>query len=1535
MNTKNHFPSIYLLAILLFFSATAMGQRKMELLDRGVVAIPKSATQMYISWRHFATDPDDIAYNVYYRTSSNGITYSEEIRVNPEPITNSTNFTANMTTTTYYYNFYVKSVINGVEKEEAGNFIVPKGSNYFNRIIKDFDFEPLPPGYPKMFMKFCWPADLDGDGKYDFVMDRQNYGAAADDAEGDSALGDYAEPLIEAYSSEGKFLWRMSLGYNVKICTGHNDMVTAYDMDGDGKAEVMVAVSEGTCFSDGTLVVGSNGKVNDYTKSAGSAPQWISILDGMTGKELDRIAVLYDQIPTTRSDKWKDISGHFIIAYLDGIHPSLIYQYKNRKADGNFQGAFTAVSFKNGKFKLEWEGLSTGKGAEFHQVRAADVDFDGYDEFVEGGHVIDQDGSVLNIHQGVVHGDRHVLTDIDPDRPGLEHFFVQQINPSTLGMGLADAETGELIKGLYLPAVGDIGRGTCAAFDPTRRGLQFFATMNSYLMYDCKGNAISGSTGTFPAEALWWGSDLSRYHISSAGNDKNPILERYNSSSKSFDRVQPNLYHENNGHGSYYFRAPNAGRAAFWGDLLGDWREELLYCRTDSTGFVIISTWEETSHRLYTLMQNPAYRAQTTARGYYETADVDYYMAADMPAPPVAPVQKADLYYAGNAWVDDNELVADYADGKSIMFDLREGNSSYTLNNDLSPSRLWLMNPKGKNYTFDGNGKFTGPMDVIKSMLGDVVFNGNHDYMGITHISEGRLFVNGSLASKVRVDARGVIGGNATLAGGIVMESGLNVEGGRIEPGMPDEPGTMSIAGNLELLGRNNLAFDVDQTHTAKNDILKIEGELIVTGTNNGIIINPLTPVTTGVWTLVTFSATNATPENFKITGLEGIPYNLFIEENSIRIEVTEPRSSGSVVWAGTQSSFWDFHTKNFLLEGTEDFFVPGDRVLFDDEAAAKIIIINEVMPAGGLLFENDTDYKISGSGAISGTGGLKKSGSGKLSLLTTDNSFTGGVEIDGGILEVASLKNGGETSSIGASIGNADNWVMKNATLQTSAQMATNRSMRIEGKLTVNNPTTTTSVLISGNIGGAGANLEITGKGTLTLQGSNTLETVRVKDGLLLLGSVDANNHSVGNAKVILEGGIFRMFDVNSTSTIGPFSNEIHVPEGASAQWDLPKRWRFTNKLTGSGTITINAPYVRSDFNGDWSEFMGIIKFTGSDIRLNSTAARNMPNAEVNLGNSTYLCVASNGSGESNTQATFTFGALSGSGPFPGKHNLIVGDRNTNSTYSGNISSGSGKITKRGSGALTLSGNNLYTGGTTVNDGKLIVTNTTGSATGTGPVTIASGAKLMGNGTIGGNVYIQDGASLMPGIDEAALGTLKIGGILSIGNAAATVIKINNTSNDLIQIDKSLIMNGTLEILNLGRSFTSGDSFRIFEAAETVQGVFSGIIPETPGTGLYWDTSRLSEGILGVTDVTGIDNPDSMPVSVYPTKVENVCYVSLDKVRDATVIELINQMGVILYAWNANPGSIQEINMSGYSRGIYFIRIISKEKPIIKRIIK
>ena len=112
------------LLILLFSFQFLFSQRMVEILDRGVEAMPKSSGQIYISWRHFATDPDEISYNIYFKTSPAGAL----TLINNTPITNSTNYTANLSTSGSACTFVVKSILNGIEKDESGGFTLPRNT---------------------------------------------------------------------------------------------------------------------------------------------------------------------------------------------------------------------------------------------------------------------------------------------------------------------------------------------------------------------------------------------------------------------------------------------------------------------------------------------------------------------------------------------------------------------------------------------------------------------------------------------------------------------------------------------------------------------------------------------------------------------------------------------------------------------------------------------------------------------------------------------------------------------------------------------------------------------------------------------------------------------------------------------------------------------------------------------------------------------------------------------------------------------------------------------------------------------------------------------------------------------------------------------------------------------------------------------------------------------------------------------------------------------------------------------------------------
>ncbi|MBB3237327.1 autotransporter-associated beta strand repeat-containing protein [Phyllobacterium endophyticum] len=164
----------------------------------------------------------------------------------------------------------------------------------------------------------------------------------------------------------------------------------------------------------------------------------------------------------------------------------------------------------------------------------------------------------------------------------------------------------------------------------------------------------------------------------------------------------------------------------------------------------------------------------------------------------------------------------------------------------------------------------------------------------------------------------------------------------------------------------------------------------------------------------------------------------------------------------------------------------------------------------------------------------------------------------------------------------------------------------------------------------------------------------------------------------------------------------------------------------------------------------------------------------------------------------------------------------------------GTGGLTKAGSAALILSGNNIYSGPTTVSAGGLYVDGDQSGAT--GPVSVQVGAGLGGNGVIGGDVAVADGATLSPGSANGTPGTLAISGNLALSSGSILNYSFGEanvpggTLNDLTTVGGNLVLDGTLNVsVSTGGTFGPG-IYRVFSynGALTNNGLSVGSIPST-----------------------------------------------------------------------------------------------------------
>ncbi|AOS63797.1 rhamnogalacturonan lyase family protein [Actinoalloteichus hymeniacidonis] len=572
-------------------ATSAVGPRLMEELDRGVVAVRSSDTEVLVSWRLLGLDPAGIGFDVY-RSESGG----EWEQLNGELLTGGTNFVDAAADLSAENSYRVVPVVDGTAEPPSESFSL-SADHAQEPVVRI----PLRAGGP---VKFAWVGDLDGDGDFDYVIDRQT-----------------APQKLEAYTDDGEFLWEVDMGPNsmdqnnieggsATINVGHNDGVTVGDLDGDGRAEVAVRVAEGVVFGDGTT-----------HREADDVRQSIAILDGMTGAARATAPVPDDYL----SDG--PMYARFGVGHLDGTNASLVSYMKNRIGNGGFNLVIAAWRFDGDELVQQWKWLRGDQDApDGHNTRIIDVDGDGRDEIAEIGFVLNGDGALRYslAEHGIVHGDRFHIADMDPSRPGLEGYGVQQDNPSGLREYYYDAATGEMIWQHFAEGIGDVGRGMAGDIDPRFPGMEVWSFSGLYNAPTDELAEPDTSLAPWPHLGLWWDGDLTMELLNDGKFEKwTPEDPR---PSNSLARLL-----RNTDHGAINASGVNP---ALVGDILGDWREEVVYTNAAYDELIVFTTDQPTDTRLYTLAHNPAYRNAMTLHGYLQSHHLDYFLGEGMSTPP-------------------------------------------------------------------------------------------------------------------------------------------------------------------------------------------------------------------------------------------------------------------------------------------------------------------------------------------------------------------------------------------------------------------------------------------------------------------------------------------------------------------------------------------------------------------------------------------------------------------------------------------------------------------------------------------------------------------------------------------------------------------------------------------------------------------------------------------------------------------------------------------------------------------------------------
>lgn len=602
MKIRYFIPGIFLL---LLISLNIFGQRKMENLDRGLVAV-NSGGDVFLSWRMLGTENSNIGFNIY----RNGT------KINSSPITESTNYVDYSGNSDDSY--YITSVLNGSESSPS-NTVNVWNDQYLSIPLNRPQTGPNGGTYEPNDLSV---GDLDGDGEYELVI--KWYPSNAKD---NSESGYTDNTYLEGIELDGTSLWRIDLGVNIRS-GAHYTQFMVYDLDSDGKAEVACKTAPGTIDGSGNYLslgpASGDDDGADYRNSSGyilEGPEYLTVFSGQTGEELATVYYIPergDDINAIWGDSYGNRVDRFLacIAYLDGVNPSLVM------CRGYYTRCVLAAFYWDGQnLSNQWvfdsdNGYPDYDGMGNHNLAVGDVDNDGFDEIMYGSCAIDHDGSGL-YSTGLGHGDAGHLGDLNPDRPGLEFFMPHEWTGP--GVSMRDAATGEIIW-LKGDDAGDVGRGVAGDVCPGYRGVEVWAA-SGFGPYDAQGNDIDISPSSINFLAYWDG-DVNRELLDGA------VIDNMDAAGD----VQRLLTASDYGASSVNGSKSTPGLAA---DILGDWREEVIWKHNDNSHLLLFTTNIQTDRKNYTLMHDPIYRLSIAWQnvGYNQPAHTGFYFPDGAPTP--------------------------------------------------------------------------------------------------------------------------------------------------------------------------------------------------------------------------------------------------------------------------------------------------------------------------------------------------------------------------------------------------------------------------------------------------------------------------------------------------------------------------------------------------------------------------------------------------------------------------------------------------------------------------------------------------------------------------------------------------------------------------------------------------------------------------------------------------------------------------------------------------------------------------------------
>ena len=1495
------YKKIVLLAMTALMADGVQAQRVTDVLDRGIVAVP-SGSGNFVSWRMMGEEYYDTQYNLY----RNGTKIASNLTV--------TNYKDASGTTSSTYQ--VEAVVRGVAQQRSASVeawseayfdvtLLPVVNRAGNTIGNSTTSgSSTTSGYTINDVSL---ADVDGDGISEFIVKRNN------------SQGNLREPsnttdfnLYECYKMDGTRLWWIDLGPVLMAGPDEQWDMIGYDWDRDGKAEMLMRGADNMIIHTAT---GKTIKIGNMSAGFGSSsrPEYMGVgneyllyLNGETGEPYgwdgsDNWTPMAYPLPQFESNEtkgdanvWGDL-GHrmqkhyFGAPYLDGEHASI---FLGRGAYTRHKFCALDVNPATHELTQRWrwncyDSNSEWFGNGFHNYQIADVDMDGRDEIVFGSMVIDDTGYGLAT-TGLGHGDAQHCGDLDPYRWGLEQFTCQE---GSEGNSYWNATTGDIY---YRKSDGgDDGRALAGNFTNDYPGGQGRSVssgvigLSSDKVVNTNGDAMSGNFANLNMR-IYWDGDLLDEILNSAGGEGRPAaIYKWGGS-----RIWTST-------GAVHNNSSKCNPSA-QGDILGDWREEVVLRTADNSALRIFTTTTPTNYGLYTLWHDHQYRNAMAWQcvGYNQPPHPSFFLGeveGITQAPPPLLLRGRTIVANGSAigTTDAHLLIYGYED-KTVS--VQEGASPYILTVNApawvkgSGSRqATASTPKSPartiiNYTTTlTGGAFSGATRLVKQGEGVLVLpNVVEKHTGQTDVWNGTLCFDGTMeSSPVWLNRHTtLISNGGQFLGGLQADYNAT-----ILPGGKDNVGSIT-ASTLTLGFGSRVVFDVNGTN-----IDQLNASMLTVDTRDWSygpkyrtpvfeFSSAVNDLPAGSYEIGSLGSVNGSLSDILVEGVSGKRFLLQQQDQKLLLVLEDMRESTTVTWNGTSgNNQWDLaETTNFLnSEGESVYAAQGDDIIFDDNAATGNVVVKGAVSPNSITFNNSSlAYTLTGD-SILGGGTITKNGTARVTINTENR--TGATTINAGTLVVNALAN--VTGVTYGALGNVNQTITINdgGTLQVSKPVITDQLVKVGGSVTLNTPSNVSFTLNKG-LKGTGATVNKTGGGSLTLGSSNTFSNLVIKAGTV--NSTASNHVDQLPATVEFQGGTL-WADNDENTNINCTANFV-VPKNKKGTFYGGYRSTYTGSLTGEGTFTVYTGGVRCYFDGDWSAFSGTI-VAKKNNRQNKKQydpvwmfrnTNGLPNATLQIDKDVNV---------SNEGKNIELGNVTGEGRLTGSGNWILGANDEEiwldtevgvceaytDPYGNTVSKSASPLVKRGTGKMLIMTPGKLNGKLTIEQGTVSFDGDVNQLVhGTYLTTIGAEGRLAGQGKLN-TVSMLSGAELVPCDNlwnEDTPGTIKTVGLMTV-NSGATLNFLFDASQQSTLLPSSLTMNGTVKVTLLG-DYTPkvGDTFTLWTVTGTYRS--NGITFELPDlpSGLCWDVSGVSAktGVLAVASylVGDINDDGKVDVSDY-----------------------------------------------------------------------